>query len=278
MNAIVFFKTADLGLLKEFYGKVLGLSLWLDQGTCAIFRSGNQLLGFCQADKAETGATITFFYASRAEVDARYLELKDIATDAPKPNEKFAIYHFWATDPEGRVLEFQSFEHALEPYLSLEDGLLSRRSIRKYLPDPVSLELLDKVFQLCRYAPTARNQQSYYYVVIEQRDILQKIVSLRGPAGEPIIAAPYAIAVAARGDLSRRKVQDACIAAYHLLLAAKAYGLGTCWVTDMDTPEVKRLLGVPESDYIACLTPLGFPAESFELPKRHEVTSFVRYL
>jgi nitroreductase len=71
-------------------------------------------------------------------------------------------------------------------------------------------------------------------------------------------------------------VQDGCIAAYHLLLAAKAFGLGTCWVTDMDNPTVKGLLNVPDEDYIACLTPIGFPAESKPVPQRHQLMEFVR--
>lgn len=278
MNGIVFFKTADLALIKEFYGKVLELPLWLDQGTCAIFKNGNMLLGFCQAERAETQGTITFFMPSRSDVQDKYEVLKSIANEPPQVNPKFSIYHFWAKDPEGRSLEFQAFEHALEPHISLDEGLMMRRSIRRYLPKAVPEEMLNKVFELCRYAPSARNQQSYYYVVIKQREVLEKIVALRGPAGDPILASPYAIAVAARGELSRRKVQDACIAAYHLLLAAKAYGLGTCWVTDMDKDEVKDLLKIPHDDYVACLTPIGFPAEDFPLPKRHEVSSFVRYI
>jgi nitroreductase/predicted enzyme related to lactoylglutathione lyase len=276
MNGIVFFKTADLALIKEFYGKVLELPMWLDQGTCAIFKNGNMLLGFCQAERAETEGTITFFMPSRSDVQNKYEVLKSIATEPPQANPKYSIFHFWATDPEGRKLEFQAFEHDLEPFISLDEGLMTRRSIRRYQNKPVPEELLHKVFELCRYAPTACNLQSYYYVVIKQREVLEKIVSLRGPAGDPILAAPYAIAVAARGELSRRVIQDACIAAYHLLLAAKAFGLGTCWVTDMDKDEVKDLLHIPHADYIACLTPIGFPAESFPLPKRHEVNSFVR--
>ena len=278
MNGIIFFKTADLAFIKEFYNKVLELPLWLDQGKCAIFQNGNMLLGFCQADKAETEGTITFFVPAPSDVDALHKTLQHIAVDAPKANPEYSIYHFWAKDPEGRNLEFQAFKHPLETHISLEEGLTMRRSIRNYTSRPVPQEMLEKVFELCRYAPTACNMQSYYYVVIKQRDVLEKIVNLRGPAGEPILASPYAIAVASRGELSRRKVQDACIAAYHLTLAAKAHGLGTCWVTDMDKNEVKDLLGVPHDDYIACIMPIGFPAESFPKPKRHEVSSFVRYV
>lgn len=278
MNAINFFKTKKLDLIVNFYTSVLALPVWLNQDSCIIFRAGNQLLGFCRCDISEISGTITFFCKDRKEVDAIYSRLKAIAKTAPKPNLAYNIYNFWAADPEGRSLEFQCFDHQLEPYITLEEGLKTRRSIRKYKSEPVPEELLNKVFELCRYSPTACNLQSYYYIVIKQREILEKIVSLRGPSGKPILASPYAIAVASKGDVSHRKIQDACIAAYHLMLAAKAYDLGTCWVTDMDKDEIKDLLGIPHQDYIACLTPIGYPAEHFPVPERHQVKDFVRYL
>ncbi|HNQ43482.1 MAG TPA: nitroreductase family protein [Candidatus Cloacimonadota bacterium] len=278
MAGIVFLKTAQYARIKEFYGGYLGLPVWLDQGTCIVYQSDNQLLGFCQAESADLGGIITFFLPHRDLVDKAYARHAGIATGVPQLNRKYKIYHFWAQDPEGRSLEFQSFEHPLEPYLPLDQGLISRRSIRKYLPEPVPEELLNRVFELCRYSPTARNMQGHYYLVIRNREVLQQIVAERGPAGNPILASPYAIAVCARGELSRRVIQDACIAATYLLLAAQAYNLGTCWVTDMDKDAVKRLLNVPAADYIACLTPIGYPAESLPVPERQPVSSMVRVI
>ena len=243
-----------------------------------ILQHGNMLLGFCQREETDKAGVITFLYPDREGVDNMHKRLGFMAKDHPKVNNVYRIYHFFGSDPDGRTLEFQTFEHLLPPFMSLCDGLVSRRSIRSYLQDPVPQEVLNSVFELCRYSPTARNLQAYYYIVIQSKELLQRIVDQRGPAGAPILAAPLAIAVGASGEASRRLIQDACIAAYHLLLAAKAYGLGTCWVTDMDNPAVKSLLGVPEEDYIACITPLGYPSGDLPLPHRHEPVSFVRYL
>jgi len=278
MSGIIFFRTVDLARINSFYQDRLGMRLWLDQGGCRIFQNGNLLLGFCQRDEADLGGTITIFYPDRESVDEAYLKLKELAIAPPALNPIYQIYHFYARDPEGRSLEFQHFEHGLEPYNSAVDNLMQRRSIRSYLADPVPAELLVKVFELCRYSPTARNLQAYYYIVIKDPSIVEQIVEIRGPAGAPLKAAPLAIAVAARGEISRRVVQDACIAAYHLLLAAHTFGLGTCWVTDMDNDAVKNLLGIPHEDYVACLTPIGWPAETKALPQRHTVDEFVRYL
>ncbi len=278
VSGLVFLKTRDITGITDFYAKRIGMDIWLDQGGCVIFQKGNLLLGFCQREQVDSSGIITFFYTTRQEVDAMYAVMRESALELPKLNPVYRIYHFFARDPEGRTLEFQHFEHELKPFVTLEEGLMRRRSIRSYRPDPVPEEVLTGVFELCRYSPTARNLQAYYYIVVRDRARLEQIVKLRGPAGNPILAAPLAIAVGASGSLARRVVQDACIAAYHLLLAAKAYGLGTCWVTDMDTPEVKALLEVPSEDYIACLTPLGYAVEEPPLPQRHEVQSFVRQI
>lgn len=115
MCGIIFFKTADLVRIRDFYEGKLGLKLWQDQGTCQVYEFGNMRLGFCLADKAESSGTITFVYADPAEVDAAYTRFRDLATSRPEQSELFQIYHFWARDPEGRSLEFQCFIDNVEP-------------------------------------------------------------------------------------------------------------------------------------------------------------------
>lgn len=109
MAGIIFFKTADLQATGAFYEDYLGLKLWLDQGQCRIYESGNLRLGFCESPRAETNGTITFYYPDRQAVDSAYQRFQQIATTSPKVNPAFNIYHFWAKDPEGRDLEFQHF-------------------------------------------------------------------------------------------------------------------------------------------------------------------------
>lgn len=109
MAGIIFFKTKELSKITEFYQNRCGMQLWLDQGSCKIFSQANLLLGFCQRESCDLQGTITFFFASREEVDRIYQSLLDIAISAPILNPDYDIYHFWAKDPEGRSLEFQYF-------------------------------------------------------------------------------------------------------------------------------------------------------------------------
>ncbi len=113
-SGIVFFSTAKLEEIKDFYIERVGCELWLDQGSCAILKYGNLLVGFCQSQEAKLDTLITFFYENKADVDELYEELKPSARSAPKENPKYRIYHFYAQDPEGRSIEFQSFLHPID--------------------------------------------------------------------------------------------------------------------------------------------------------------------
>jgi len=115
-GGIVFFSTTMLESLSDFYTRQVGCSLWLDQGACKIFRHGNMLFGFCRADEADMQGVITFFYPTREQVDSMYERFSSMANEAPRMNERFNIYHFYAEDPEGRLIEFQYFDHPLKPY------------------------------------------------------------------------------------------------------------------------------------------------------------------
>lgn len=113
MNGIVFFKTQALEALRSFYVERIGASVWLDQGDCLIFRHGQFLFGFCQREQTDLCGMLTFYYDTRTEVDQMHAQLHDIAVTEPVLNPKYNIYQFFATDPDGRTLEFQFFNHAI---------------------------------------------------------------------------------------------------------------------------------------------------------------------
>ncbi len=277
MSGIVFFKTKMLEQLKEFYTYQIGCEIWLEQADCALFRHGNFIFGLCQRDEHDAGGMLTFFYETREEVDSMYEKFKDIAVSEPAHNEKYEIYQFFARDPEGRMLEFQYFDHPVDSHLMADELLLTRRSIRKFKEIEVSQKILDKVFELCRFAPTSMNTQSYYFKIVKDKKVIEKLAGVRGKSSSPIGNAPLAVAICSDSELSRRHIQDGCIAAYHFLLASWTYGLGTCWIAAMDREEVKEILNIPEDHYVATVTPLGFPQKpGKEVPERKDVSWFLR--
>ncbi|WP_137285090.1 VOC family protein [Halorussus salinisoli] len=111
MSAITFFATTDLERVVGFYTETVGADVWLEQPDCTILKYDNQLLGFCERDEADTEGIVTFVYPDREDVDAMYEELSERARDEPHENERYEIYQFFAEDPDGRAVEFQTFLH-----------------------------------------------------------------------------------------------------------------------------------------------------------------------
>jgi nitroreductase len=278
MSGMLFLGTRMLEELKDFYVSKVGMKVWLEQADCIVLKHGNILLGFCQRDNADTSGILTFLYEEKHEVEDMFAKLENISTTKPKENEKYRIYHFFASDPEGRRIEFQSFLHPVEPYMAGDDMLVRRRSIRHFKAEDIPDETLWKMFELCRYSPTSVNTESYYFIVIKDRKKLEFLASLRKSSSAPIARAPLAIAVITDPGKSKRHIQDGCIAAYHLILAAKTHGLGTCWIAAMDRDDVKEKLDIPADHYVATITPLGYPSEEPNLSDRRNAKEFVRFV
>lgn len=111
MGGIVFWATEQLETISRFYTERLACTVWLEQADCVVLRFGNMLIGFCRRERVDRAGMLCFVFDQRAEVDHAYGRLRDIATTAPQVNPKYQIYHFFAADPDGRVVECQSFEN-----------------------------------------------------------------------------------------------------------------------------------------------------------------------
>ena len=109
MDGIVFFGTERHDDVVDFY-RELGATTWLEQPDCTILEAGSFRFGFCARDSADTDGIITFIFDDRAGVDEAYERLHPLSSDEPRFNETYEIYHFFHSDPEGRAVEFQTFE------------------------------------------------------------------------------------------------------------------------------------------------------------------------
>ncbi len=150
------------------------------------------------------------------------------------------------------------------------DVIAARHSVRTYKPDPIPDELIAQCLEAARLAPSWRNGQCWRFFVIKDKATIEKL-ALQRVYGYPINAwlksAPVVVVACAdpresgqHGDLPYWAV-DTAIAMEHLVLAATALGLGTCWIGGFDEKIVRTLLGVPEPIRVVAYTPLGYPAE-----------------
>jgi catechol 2,3-dioxygenase-like lactoylglutathione lyase family enzyme len=116
---ITFLYTNDLTKSSDFYEHVLGLKLWLDQGTCRIYRVRDEaFVGICQTGEGEaqevTRQSNVIFTLVSEDVDGWYEYLKAqgvVFEKHPAVNEKYRIYNFMFRDPNGYLIEIQRFLH-----------------------------------------------------------------------------------------------------------------------------------------------------------------------
>ncbi len=114
---VTFLYTVDLSATAVFYENILQLPLVLDQGVCRIYAtSGDAYLGFCQALSSEVGSTPSpqglILTLVSPEVDAwhNYLLAHNVPIEKPPThNTRFNIYQLFARDPNGYLIEIQTF-------------------------------------------------------------------------------------------------------------------------------------------------------------------------
>jgi catechol 2,3-dioxygenase-like lactoylglutathione lyase family enzyme len=110
---VTFLYTRNLAATADFYERVLGLPLVLDQGSCRIYGVGKSaFVGFCErAEAPERPVGVILTLVSR-EVDAWYDYLCRQGVEFEKPpafNPAYNIYHCFLRDPNGYLLEIQTF-------------------------------------------------------------------------------------------------------------------------------------------------------------------------
>lgn len=142
------------------------------------------------------------------------------------------------------------------------EAIKTRRSIRRYKPDPVPHDLLIKILEAGRWAPSASNSQPWSFVVFTDREVKRRITRCFF-YGWFLNEAPTGIVVSVDPGLSSCPIQDGSLAVQNMMLAAHALGLGTCWINPgLNDDEVKEILNIPRGHWIICALSLGYPAEA----------------
>ena len=142
--------------------------------------------------------------------------------------------------------------------MEVYECLKSRRTVRRFRSDPVPDEVVRRILQAARWAPSSRNQQPWHLVVISDRAVLAKIGGV-ATSGSFIAEAPMAIAVIM--DNADTPELDAGRALQQMELMAWSEGLGTCFVGlpgDDMIREIKSLLGVPHHLELITVMPFGY--------------------
>jgi nitroreductase len=143
--------------------------------------------------------------------------------------------------------------------------LRRRRSIRAYAQEAVPEATLKLLFEAVSLAPSACNNQPVRFLFVTDLAVRRRLCECYPRdwlAGAPVLV----VALGNRETAWRRfngqsaHVIDAAIAMEHLVLAAAAEGLGTCWICAFDQDQARQALRLPDCWEVVALTPLGRPA------------------
>jgi nitroreductase len=148
------------------------------------------------------------------------------------------------------------------------DILLSRRSIRQFMADPVDQETLILLLKAAMSAPTACNSQPWEFIVVTQTEVLDQIRSkmlfARYNAAAAIVVCGN-VKIANNSAAREHWVQDCSAATENILIAAAGMGLGAVWIGVYPYPSkvkpLSEVLGIPEDVIPLSMIYVGHPAE-----------------
>ncbi len=174
--------------------------------------------------------------------------------------------------------------------MDLMEAIKGRRSIRKYKPDSVPEEVLHKVLETVRWAPSWANTQCWEVVIVKDPKVKSELATTLAkgnPAISSMIDASIVIVLCGKkgvsgyykGQVATVKgdwmMFDTGIAMQTLCLAAYALGLGTVVIGLFDHKKVEEVLKIPQNVEVVAMTPLGYPATGGNIPKRKDISEFV---
>ncbi|MEM1674349.1 MAG: nitroreductase family protein [Candidatus Bathyarchaeia archaeon] len=136
-----------------------------------------------------------------------------------------------------------------------------RRSIRRYKRGRIPKEVLERILEAGRLAPSARNLQPWYFIVVEDDEIKSKLIDA---CMEQKHVGEAGAVIAVLGDPNASKkwfTQDPFIAASFMTLEACEEGLGVCWIGAFEEERVKQILKIPEDLKVIILLTIGYPDE-----------------
>ncbi len=166
------------------------------------------------------------------------------------------------------------------------DVIKKRRSVRDFKFDPIPDEILFKIIESARLAPSSDNLQPWKFIIVKEKERREKIAefcmgqSFVGDA--PVIIVACGLPTPSRiGGYTSSTLVDVSIACEHIVLSVENEGLGTCWIGAFDNKKLKRYLSIPEEVQIVGVFPIGYPLreKEWETPRKkmEEIVSFEKY-
>lgn len=184
----------------------------------------------------------------------------------------------------------KKIEYEEEPIIDVPEILSSiikkRKSVRKYLEKDVPDDLVKKILESARFAPSTGNYQPWEFVVVRNRslksDLTEGCYDQKWMLDAPVfivacINSRLAGAVYGERGLRLYGIQAVAAAIQNMLLTAESLGLGTCWVGAFSEVIVSRILQCPAYVRPCAIITLGYSCDESSKAPRQDMKEFVHY-
>ena len=155
-----------------------------------------------------------------------------------------------------------------------------RRSIRKFKTNPVEPEKVDMMVEAALRAPSSRGLQPWEFVVVTDKDLLERLSRARSRGSAFLSNAPLGIVVYADPTSADTWIEDTSIAATYIQLVAESLGLGSCWIQirnrmhdDTVSAEdyIAEILHIPKGRTVEAIIAVGYPDEEKSPHKKEDL-------
>lgn len=153
--------------------------------------------------------------------------------------------------------------------MDFKDLVQKRRSIRKFTDEEISSEQLQLILRAALMSPTSKGTRAWHFIVVDDKDMLEKMSNVREMGSQFVAGAAVAIVVLGDRDVTDAWVEDAALAAVTMQYQAAELGLGSCWchirnrfsaVQEPADNLLRFLLKYPENLTAECIIGIGHPA------------------
>lgn len=154
--------------------------------------------------------------------------------------------------------------------MNMYEIIVSRRTIRQFKPIPLKRDLLERIVNAGRLAPSAANKQPLEFLVVDDPQLTHRLfpylswaayISPKGnpkPGQEPVA---YIVVLVNLEIRSEGYEYDVGAAMENMILTAWAEGVGSCWILSINREKIAELFALPENYRVDCVLALGYPAE-----------------
>lgn len=161
--------------------------------------------------------------------------------------------------------------------MNLLEIMQNRRSVRNYTGEKIPKEKLDKILQAGLLAASGRNRKPWEFVVVQQKEMLEKLSHCRVGAAKMLENAGCAILVFANSEKTDVWIEDCSIAMSNMHLMADSLGFGSCWIQgrlreaengESTEAYCRTLLHMPQEYVLEAILSVGVLEEH---PKAHSL-------